>query len=199
MGTTLDGLKAKYALTKAVSGSFHIFSRLDSVTAIRLQQILEDNPESEVIHLGSIITSSLPWQRQIIRDNMRLYSLKSEAIHAIARRATSGEPKEREVGNVFRWLRHNFETEGFGVHLRVLDVASRWKNPSTYMSLTFRELREHGIADVLRSIPESTERIIEVVNARSSRSYRGDINISHGLLVAVAQTPDHLQSSEYVY
>jgi hypothetical protein len=86
------------------------------------------------------------------------------------------------------------------VHLKILDVASRWNNPSAYMSLTFTELRTVGVSDVLGSIPESTERVIEVIN-QSSRGWRtpGDINLPHGLLAAVACIPDHLQQDEYSY
>jgi hypothetical protein len=199
MGTILEGLKAKHELIKAVGG-FRIFARLDSVTAIRLQQILGEDRESEIIHLGSILTTPLPWRRQIIRNDMRLYSLKNEAIHAIARGATSCDQKERRAGNAFRWLRHNFEEVDFEVHLKILDVASRWNNPSAYMSLTFTELRTVGVSDVLGSIPESTERVIEVIN-QSSRGWRtpGDINLPHGLLAAVACIPDHLQQDEYSY
>jgi hypothetical protein len=199
MGTILEGIKAKHELIKAVGG-FRIFARLDSVTAIKLQQILGKDRESEIIHLGSILTTPIPWQRQIIRNNMRLYSLRNEAIHAIARGATSCDQEERRAGNVFRWLRYNFEEVDFGVHLKILDVASRWKNPSAYMSIIFTELRENGVADVLGRIPESTERIIEVINENSSSRWRkGDINFPHGLLAAVACIPDHLQQDEDSY
>jgi hypothetical protein len=86
------------------------------------------------------------------------------------------------------------------VHLKILDVASRWKNPSNYMSLTFKKLKDNDVADVLRSIPESTERIIEVINENSSSRWRkGDINFPHGLLAAVACIPDHLQQDEDSY
>jgi hypothetical protein len=200
MGTILDGLKAKYELVKAVKGSFRIFARLDSVTAIRLQQILEADRESEALHLRSIITSSLSWQRWTIRKNMRLYALKTEAIHAIVQGATSCEEEERVAGAVFRWLRHNFETAEFGVQLRILDIASGWKRPSPFMSLTFSELRGIGVADVLANIPESTDRLIEVINQNSnSWWHKGDIDLPDGLLAAVACIPDHLKRSENSY
>jgi hypothetical protein len=131
---------------------------------------------------------------------MRLYALKTEAIHTIIQGATSCEEEERVAGTVFRWLRHNFETAEFGVQLRILEIASGWKRPSPFMSLTFSELRGIGVADVLANIPESTDRLIEVINGNSnSWWHEGDISLPDGLLAAVACIPDHLKRSEHSY
>lgn len=190
MRTYFEGLKAKYKLRKNVRGSFLVVLRLDSVTAIRLQQVVESAP-NEVLNLKSVLKYPLSWKRAMIRDDLRVYANNSTAINQIIKAATRSDEDELFAGRVMMWVRHNFPDRNTVFYSKVIEVASQWKNPLPYMALMFNELGDIGLAEVLDHFPDSTERIIEVIN--SSDNYGGYINLPYGLLVGMANLPDHLQ------
>jgi len=195
-----EAIKAGKELIRALKGA-HVRHRviwgLDSATVLELHRILLSDPEGESRHLKSILSRELPFNRTFIRENLRLYTRKRAAVHAIVQAAKGEIDTESDAGEVFRWLRFQFKSRDLEACANVLEIVSRWENPSDFMCLTFLRLHDYEVLETVRTNPELLERLIQVLNENSvesaSRGITCRIDIDHRRLLEAARSHSTLQ------
>lgn len=192
MMTFLSGFKAKCRLWNTARCRSRIIMGLDSMTAIRLQSMIDSDPR-ETESILSILKYSLSWKRRFIRNNLKIYSTHRDAVHEVIRSSVNSAKEDRVAGQVFIWVNYHFPDKGIDFHAQAIEIASRLENTSSYMGLTFRDMKELGLTEALELLPDSKEQIIDAIN----RLPRGHFRYHHSdeILIEMANAPEHLQAA----
>lgn len=193
MYTNLEAIKAGNALIRATKGA-HVRRRaiwgLSASTVLDLHRILVNDPENESKQIRSIINQQLYFRRKVMRKDLRLYAAKHDAIHEIIAGAVN--ESSNNAGEVFKWLRHMVKDQDFNFCSNVLELVSRWENPSKYMSVSFRNVVAEGILEVIYDESVPLDRVIEVLN-ENSEGYPGHIDVPNGSIGDLVRVPPVMQ------
>lgn len=165
MGRYLEVWGAKLRIIRATAGNWGTIIGLDSTTVLRLDALMTSDESGTETQMVRGILDYPYFAAGRAKHNLRLYATAHNSFQRLIDNARDRNPKDAHASQVCVWLHHNFPDKGFDFHVKVINVASRWKSPSQYMSLIFRGLQKAGLTEVLEAIPEATEPVIQALNS----------------------------------